>query len=543
MSFLRGPGARRVLLAAGVALAAAPAAHAVCTGPPALTAKLHANPTTANAIQLGSWFAGRKQFQCAVDTFRAALKADPNSAQLNYLEALALVGSGQPAAAVPALQESIRLQSDAIKPHLLLANLYEESGKPEEANAQWKQALAIDPHSQIALEEFSGALLARKDYVSVIGLLQHAPRTETLAPRLAQALEALNYLEGANDIILEASRLYPDSMILASAESKILVKKKDYAEATKLWKYTLDHHPGNRVAELSYMSILVMTQHHSEARPLGLKLLAEAPHDSEVLYLNGVEDREVGDLASSKVHLEESVALVPDFYFSRYHLGMTLAALHEWKEAKDNLEKAIALGDPEPKAHYELAMALHGLGENDQAAQEIQKYQDGKKAEEADHEATMYAAHGDITLAAGDLKGAIADYRSATATVPDNAGYKYKLAIALHKAGDADGELAALQDAVKLNPKLAGAQKELGYVLSRSGDSTGAIEHFKMAVLAAPAWVDAWINLSAALAEVGQFPEARDAAAMALRLDPGNTQAKNLSDQLAHDPSAQQATP
>ncbi len=541
MGNLRKWGIRWILSAACIGVTAT--AHATCTGPQTMTAKLHAQPTTENAIQLGSWFAGRKQFQCAAEIFRAALKADPQSAQLNYLEALALVGLGNQAAAIPALEESIRLDSTVLKPHLLLADLYEKSGKDSEAEQQWNRALAIDPHSDIALDGLSALLLARKDYVGVIGLLKNAPRTEALALRLAKGLDALNYFELASEVLLEGSKLSPDSLPLAGAEAVVLVKKRNFREAVKLAKYTLDHHPGDRQAELSYLRILVMTQHYPEARPLGLKLLAESPHDAEVLYLNGVEDREVGDYASSKAHLEEAVTLVPDFSYSRLHLGMTLVALHEWQEAKENLEKAIAWGNPEPKAHYELALALHGLGDKERSAQEIEKYRNTRQADEANLEAERFSVHGDIDLAAGDVNGAISDYRTATEKSPQNAGYRYQLALALHKAGDTDGALAALEEAVKLNPELAGAQRELGYLLSRSGDSVRSIEHFRMAVKAAPSWTEAWINLAAELGETGQFAEARIAVATALRLDPANAEARELSDQLAHDPAALQSNP
>jgi tetratricopeptide (TPR) repeat protein len=518
-------------------------AHAACTGPQAMTARLHAQPTTDNAIQLGSWFASHKQFECAVATFRTALKADPKSAQLNYLEALALLGAGQNSAAMPPLLESVQLDPTAIKPHMVLANVYEGAGKIAESDEQWKQALAIDPHSEIALDGYSSSLLARKDYVGVIGLLQHAPRTETLAIRLAEALESLNYLDGASDVLLEATKLSPDSLPLANAESVVLIRKRSYLEATKLWKYTLEHHPGNRQAELSYLRILVMTQHYTLARPLGIELLAQTPHDPEVLYLNGVEDHEVGDYPAARAHLEEAVAQVPDFYYSRFYLGVALVALHEWKEGKENLEKAIALGDTDPKVHYELAMALHGLGENDRAAQEIQQFQDLKKADEDALEASSHAAQGDADYAAGKMQEAIMHYRQSCEEEPGNATYKFKLAIVLHKAGDTESERAQLEEAVKLDPKLAGAQRQLGYLLARSGDAAASIEHFQMAVQDAPGWVDAWINLSGELAEAGQFAEARHAVEMALRLDPANAQAQKLSDQLARDPSAQQANP
>jgi Flp pilus assembly protein TadD len=222
---------------------------------------------------------------------------------------------------------------------------------------------------------------------------------------------------------------------------------------------------------------------------------------------------------------------------------MVLVFLHEWTEAKEQLEKAIALGATEPQVHFELAKALRGLGEDDRALEEMKQYQQLKKAEEATLEAFSSSAQGDADLAAGKVKEAIAHYREATDGEPDNAGYKFKLAIALHQAGDTEGERAQLEQAVKLKPELVGAQKQLGYLLSRSGDAAGAIEHFRLAVHAAPGWVEAWISLAAELAEDGHFAEARDAAAAALRLDPGNAAARELSDQLAHDPSAQQAHP
>jgi tetratricopeptide (TPR) repeat protein len=530
-----------ILLAGCLGLAGA--AHAECNGPLALMSKLRAQPTSENAVQLGNWFASNKQFECAVETFRSALKADPGSAQLHYLEGLAQVGSGHTSEALPAVQEAARLQPDAIKPHLLLATLYNQSGNYEEADRQWKKALTIDPKSMIALEGQSSSLLARKDYVGVIGVLQHAPRTETLALHLAEALENLNYIDGANDVLLEAMKVSPNSLALAHAESAVLVRQRSYLEATKLWKYMAEHHPGNHDAELNYLRILVVTQHYALARPLGLKLLAQTPHDSEVLYLNGVEDYEVGDYKSAKTHLEQAVTLVPDFFFSRYYLGATLVTLHEWKEARENLEKAIALGDTEPEVHYRLGMALHGLGENDLADAQIQQYQDQRKAAEDTRIANMRASQADGQLAEGKVQEAIANYREACDIAPTDGNFKYKLAMALNKAGDLEGEQTQLEEAVKLNPEMAAAQKQLGFLLARSGDANGAIKHFALAVRNAPGWVDAWVNLAAELAAAGHFPEARQGVTMALRLDPTNEQARKLSDRLAHDPAAQQPQP
>ncbi len=541
MGVLHGPGRQWILVAAFMGFVGT--AQAACTGPQAITAKMHAHPTSENAILLGSWFASHQQFDCAVETFRGALKGDPKSAQLHYLEGLALIGWGRPAEALPALQESIRLEPDVLKPHLMLAYLYDRASQHAKAEEQWKLALGIDPHSAEALEGLSADLLARQAYIEVVVLLRNAPRTEKLAINLSQALGLLNYIDEANAVLTEAMKLSPNSMPLVNAMTVVLVKQRRYQEVINLLQQAVQKHPGNQEAEVQLFRVLVLTNHINLARPMGPKLLVQRPKDPEVLYLNGIVERAVGDYPQAKAHLEAAVGIDGNFFNSRYNLGMVLVFLHEWKEAAEQLEKAIDLGATEPQVHFELAKALRGLGDSARATEEMKKYQDLKKAEEANLEAVASSAQGDAELDAGKVKEAIAHYREAAEGEPGNAGYKYKLALAFDKAGDTEAERAQLEEAVKLNPELAGAQKQLGYLLARSGDAAGAIEHFRMTVRAAPAWVEAWINLAGELAEDGHFAEAKDAVASALRLDPANAEARELSDQLARDPAARQAHP
>ena len=535
--------AGRFPVAVLAAVAAAAPAYAVCTGPQDLTARMHAHPTTENAVALGGWFAGQKQFDCAAETFQAGLRANPKSAQLYYLEGLALISGGQGKAAVAPLLQAEQLDPREIKPHLMLAYAWDHGGETEKAQEEWKRALKIDPQSEQALEGLSGALLAKDDYVGVVGLLQNAPRTEKLTINIARAFGVLNHLDDAKAVLAEGLKQTPNSVPLASALVVVLVKQTHFQEAVNILEKTVAANPGNQDAEVELFRLLVLTNRINKAQPMGPRLLALRPHDPEVLYLNGVVERTVGNIPLAKTHLEESVALDPDFFNSRYNLGKVLVILQDWQGAKEQLEKALALGAIEPQVHYELAMALRGLGETDRAAEEVRKYQDGRNAEESELEASMSASQADKDMGVGDLQDAVREYRTSAETAPQNASYRFKLAIALDKAGDMDGERAALEDAVKIDPTLAGAQKQLGYVLSRSGDSAGAIEHFRLAVKDAPSWPEAWVNLAAALAEAGQFSEARTAVATALRLEPANAEAKELSDQLARDPAAQQATP
>lgn len=517
--------------------------HAGCNGPAALVEKLKAHPTTDNAVLLGSWYASHKQFDCAAATFRAGLKSDPKSAQLHYLAGLAEVDGNRVADALPDLQRATELDGAVIKPHLLLAFVDDQVGKHQEAEEQFHKALAIDSKSEPALEGLSQDLLNRNAYIDTVLLLRPAAKTEKLSINLAKALGNLNMLDEARDALTDALSEHPKSLPLSSALIVVLVKQLRYEDAIKLAQHMVDENPGNQDAEVQLFRILVLTNHVNAARSIGPKLLAERPRDPEVLYLNGIVMRSVGDYAGARKVLEQSVSEDPNSPNSHYELGMVDVFLKDWAPARQELEKAIAMGAKEPQAHYELAMALRGLGDAQGAQKEIQTYQSQKASDESKLEASMKASQGDDELKNEKVQDAIGHYKEAVAAEPDNANFKYKLALALHQAGDADGEREQLEQAIKLDPSLAGAQNELGYLLSRAGDSNDAIDHFRLAVQSAPGYVDAWINLAAELAMTGQFQDARNAVAMALRLDPANERAHKLTDRLSQDAAAQQNHP
>lgn len=541
MKFFRGLATYIILLFAFVALARS--SSTPCTGPHDLVAKLRAQPTTENSVVLGSWFASHQQFSCAVVIFRAALKTDPNSAQLWYLQGLALTGAGHLTDAIPDVEESVRLDSTVLKPHLILAYLYDQTGHHDKAEDQWRSALAIDSHSTDGLEGLSEELVQREDWIDLLVLLRSAPHTEKLAIRLAQALGNLNYLDDAFKVLDEAMRQWPKSLDLVEAMTVVLVKQHRYNDAIDLWQKTADDNPSSQEAQFQLFRILVLSNHVTAARPMAARILTQRAHDPDALYLEGVVARATGDFPQAKTYLEEAVRLKPDFYYSQFNLGMVLVILREWQEANEHLQKAIAMDSSQAEAHFELAKSLRGLGEEEGARREMTLYQQIKHDDEAALEAASAAAQGDKSLDQGKIDEALLHYREAVQDAPQMAIYKYKVSIALDRAGKPDEEMIQLQEAVRLDPALAGAQKQLGYLLSRSGDATGAVEHFRMAVKAAPAWSEAWINLGAELAVEGNFAEARQAAATALRLNPNSEAARALNDRLAHDPAAGQAQP
>ncbi len=524
---------RVMLFRAGLALAAGlggfPDAGAACVGPQPLAAKLAAHPEADLYRRLGEWFGDHRQYGCAAEAFRAGLELEPGSSGLAYLLGLSLYTSGDAKGAVGPLEQSVQLMPDVLKPHLILGAALNQLDRRAEAEAEWRAALKIDPHSIIALDGISKALIADGDYGSVIGLLASAPYSQDLVLDLALAYGKSGMLDQASRALTEALDRSPNSLPLTSALVTVLIKQTRYQEASQLAEKTALMHPQDLESGRLYLRVLVLNDNMAKAQPLGRRLLARAPHDPDLLYLNGIIESEAGQYAAARSHLEESVARNPTYYNAHYNLGVVLAQLKDFPGAKEQLEKALALGAVEPEVHFKLATVLRNLGETKRAEEELKFYQQESKARTDRTLATHTAEQAALEK---DPQKAVALYRLAVQATPENPQLLFKLAMALDRAGDTASERTTLEQAIKIDPGLAIAQNQLGYLDSVGGDTASAEQHFRLALQAAPGYVQAWVSLAATLGMESRFPEAEEAVANALRLDPQNGQALQLRQDL-----------
>lgn len=504
-----------------------------CAPPPSLKAKLRVRVTAEVYSELGAWFGEHNQFDCAADAYQSGLELKAGSSRLSYLLGLSLFSGGHAGAAIGPLKQSIAVAPNVLQPHVILASALEKLQRNQEAKAEWQAALRVDPHSALALDGVARALLREGKPIEVISLLRTSTREENLVLDLAQANIRLSRFEEASRILTEGLNNHQDSVYLANLLAQVEMRQFHLQAAEKLSEKNAKLHPSDLEAQKIHLQAMVLANNMRDARLLAPKLLALAPHDFLVLYLNGVLEHDAGDLQGARGHLQEAVDADPNAAAPHYSLGQVLAQLNDASGAKAELEKALELGATEPEAHLELGKALRALGQQQAAAAQVKLYQQELRTRQARSMAVSRTAQADNALDSGDPQKAASLYREALELTPDDAHLQYKLAVAMDQLGDVSGENAALEKAVQINPDLAIAHNQMGFLASKRGDLSTAEKHFREAVRSAPEFTEAWVNLAATLGLQSRFSEADEAITAALQLDPKNPQALLLRDTVA----------
>ncbi|MGD0893571.1 MAG: tetratricopeptide repeat protein [Terracidiphilus sp.] len=414
-----------------------------------------------------------------------------------------------------------------------LGNWFSENHQLQCAVQAFQAALAVDAGSSKALDGLARALIATGDAQGAIRLLNGVHRDEVTTVDLAVAYRKAQMFDEAAEVLRGALKTYPNSDSVTGALVSLEAHQSHYAVAQRLAEELAKEKPNDLEAQRIYFRTLVVIGDNDGAVPLGRKLLEIAPKDADLLNLNGFLERKAGDYGAARKHLEEAVAINPNDMNARVNLGLVLAQLHEAAAAKEQLEKAVELGATEPQVRIELAKVLRALGESDEAQKQLKLYERKLKEQDDQEQSVLKATEAAQAAKDGDNRKAAVLYREAIALEPMDAELAYRLSVVLANLGDMAGQRAALEQAVEADPKFVLAQYDLGYLEFHSGEDTAAEEHFRAVVRTVPDNLRAWLALAGTLATEGKTAEAQEAVANALKIDPNNPGALDLSRKLA----------
>jgi Flp pilus assembly protein TadD len=435
-----------------------------------------------------------------------------------------------------ALEAQVKAHAGA-DAYAALGNWFSQNHQSKCAVQAFQSALAVDTHSATALDGMARALIAEGDVQGAIRLLSGVQRDEVTTVDLAVAYRKAQMFDEAAQVLRDGMKTYPGSVSVIGALVSLEAHQSHYAVAQSLAEDLAKQKPNDLEAQRIYFRTLVVTGDNDAAAPVGRRLLELAPKDADLLNLNGFLERKAGDFGEARKHLEDAVEINPNDINSRVNLGLVLAQLHDAAGAKVQLEKAVEMGATEAQVRIELAKVLRTLGENDEAQKQLKLYQQKLKDDDDQEQAVLKATGAAQAAKDGDNRKAAELYREACALEPHDAGLAYRLSVVLGNLGDAKGQRAALEEATKADPKFVLAQYDLGFMDFQSGDNAGAEAHFRVVVEVASDNARAWLSLAATLATEGKMAQAQEAVAKALKIDPNNAGALDLSRKLGAEPA------
>ncbi len=213
---------------------------------------IQANPKSFEAhLSLGLLLARQNKLDEARPEIVAATTLDPGDAgpelKARAWRALARIDrASDPAVASNDLLQALRLSPETPQDTLLAAELAEQAGQNDAAEAAYRRMLAKDPHSAPANAGLAHLLIARKQYPDAETLLRaalsNAPDDPTLNAQLATVLVAEDKAE-AVPLLQKLHDAHPADPAITHMLAEVLAVAGDYAGSDQLYIHLLAANP------------------------------------------------------------------------------------------------------------------------------------------------------------------------------------------------------------------------------------------------------------------------------------------------------------
>ncbi|HYM09494.1 MAG TPA: tetratricopeptide repeat protein [Bryobacterales bacterium] len=258
------------------------------------------------------------------------------------------------------------------------------------ASGQYKEALAaleeMPPVSAqwhfLASKALDGLNQPRRAVDEARQAVDMEPGNEAHHLQLAQLLLSHSAPERAYDVLRNAQRLFPDSLLVRLGEGLALKEMERWEEAEKELLACLTTKPDLGVAFDALETIYLNTKRYEDTQRAAETFLKNNPGDFRgYYYLAAARDGLKLETGETEGLLRRAIQIKPEFAASHALLGKILLEGGRAAEAAPVLEQAVRLRPDYAPSHYYLATAYRQLGRKQEAAREFQAVSDLNKKE------------------------------------------------------------------------------------------------------------------------------------------------------------------
>ena len=268
----------------------------------------------------------------------------------------------------PAEQQLRRILAQGGGPvtHDLLGVVLAAQGRGEEAESEFKQALAANPALLDGRQHLARLYLSQKREAEAVAELRRAARLGPLERDLALRLAGIERADG-NPVPAErqlrsvADRFKSVQALLQLA--RLQSDRKNAAGALVSLRQARAIAPNSEDVLSAYAEGLLASPTPDAAIPVLDALARLCPTIARYHYLHGMALLSAGDEAAAAVSLQEAARLEPDQAPTLIALGKALTRRQLYSEAKPHLLRGLSLTPDRVEAVAALAEAEEGLGE------------------------------------------------------------------------------------------------------------------------------------------------------------------------------------
>ncbi len=484
---------------------------------------------------VGVWFAQKGDFKCSVAAFDQALRLDPHSAESHFDLGLVRQRQQQNEAAIHEFQLAVQYD-----PGLLQARCALGSALPNatDAEAEFRKALAADPHLVCALDGLAQVLLNGGHYDAALDYWRQALLIQPDAPDLQLALATAIYkvaktrqadglpaVEGSTmadaiHLLNELISKHPDLTSAHFTLGNIYANEQRYREAADEYRVVVRQDPSDIVALLGEVKALVNVDGYTDALAPAREYVRRQPGDALGHVLLGMVYRGLGEFEKAEPELELGAAKSPDDFEAHYQLGAVLVRLGKPDQALVELRKAIALKPNDKSVQFQLSGVLRTLGQGQESTTIANQLRNTTNTELRSSVLTTDGNKANELMQAGKPAEAAQIYRQMLEQSPNSAWTAYNLALALEGTSDTKGAEDALLQSIHIDPKLAKPRAELGQLKLTEGDLETSQQWLQSALDLEPQLVDARGNLAMIYARKGDLATAEQLLRQAIEDDP-----------------------
>jgi tetratricopeptide (TPR) repeat protein len=447
----------------------------------------------------------RGEIAGAMVNFRESLKLNPANKEAaeglsSALTAFAIetAGPGNNAAAIPYLEEAVKLDPQNAAAYAKLGDLYDAAGQNEKALTAYRNAVRLDP-------EFTAVYL---------------PFGLALA-EAGNAAEAEEYLAKAKAAGFES----PESRL---AYALILADKGRYAEALEIYDQIIATEPGNAAAWYQKGAVLAKSGDLDKAVAAYRQAVALEPTLASAWFDLGVILFNRDDYNGALTAYQRVVELEPQNYRAQFYLASTFRLLERYQEANAHYKLAEPGFKNNPDLYSEWGFCLGKTNEWDKSIERLNTarelspgavdnnntgwgYYNAARADKAakrDQQATVK-----LELGKQYLEKAIAEDPAMEAAY-------LNLGATNNSLGDFEAAAKYLKKALELNRDWIIAINQLGLAYRGANDLSNALAMFQRATTLDGNNVFGLYNLGEVYYLTGNKKEARKVQDRLQRLNP-----------------------